>query len=235
MQAEFWKQRWLEGQTGWHQGEVHPSLIKYFPTLELSVGDKVFVPLCGKSLDMLWLAEQGMQVIGCEISGHAIQAFFDEIKQQPEKTADNELIKWNSGPYTIYEGDYFSLNKSHMEGAKAVYDRASLIALTKDGKRGRKAYMKQMRALFGVDVKTLLITLDYNQLEMDGPPFSVGYEEVIWQYAFDHIIEFLAEDQILDQEAMFRERGLTRLTEWVFKMVRYDPVYATFSDCPQDF
>ncbi len=235
MQPEFWKQRWIEDQTGWHQDKAHPSLIKHFPTLGLSVGDKIFVPLCGKSLDMLWLAEQGMQVIGCEISEHAIQAFFDEIKQQPEKIAVDELIQWSAGTHTIYEGDYFALNKSHVKGVKAVYDRASLIALSKDGICGRKAYLRQMRALFDVDIKTLLITLDYDQAKMDGPPFSVGYEEVIWQYAFDHIIEFLSEEKILDKEPHFKERGLSQLTEWVFMMTRYEPVYAGFSDCPQDF
>jgi len=235
MQPEFWKQRWQEGQTGWHQDEVHPSLVRYFSYLELSPGDRVFVPLCGKSMDMVWLAEQGMQVTGSEVSHHAIEAFFQELKLEPEKTAEESLIRWHAGPFTLYEGNYFSLNKSHVEGVKAVYDRASLIALPKEGDHGRKAYMKQMRALFGADIKTLLITLDYDQSAMEGPPFSVSYEEVVWQYAYDHIIEFLTEDQILEQEPRFRERGLSQLTEWVFKMTRYEPAYAAFSDLPQDF
>jgi len=235
MDPEFWKQRWRDGQTGWHQDDVHPGLIRFFPRLELNTGDRIFVPLCGKSLDMVWLAEQGVQVIGNEASDHAIAAFFDLVELMPEKTPDSELVRWQAGPYTLYEGDYFALKPEQVKGVTAVYDRASLIALPKEGAHGRKAYMRQMRALFGVDVKTLLITLDYEQSQMDGPPFSVGYEEVIWQYAFDHIIEFLSEEKILDKEPRFRERGLSRLTEWIFMMSRYEPAYAAFSDCPQDF
>ena len=84
-------------------------------------------------------------------------------------------------------------------------------------------------------MQTLLITLDYDQQVMDGPPFSVGYEEVIWQYAYDHVIEFLFEEDILDQEPKFRDRGLSKLTEWGIKLTRYDPAFAAFSDSPQDF
>ena len=92
-----------------------------------------------------------------------------------------------------------------------------------------------MRKLCPTGSQTLLVTLDYDQQEMDGPPYAVGYEEIIWQYAYDHIIEFLSEIDILEQEPHFRNRGLTKLTEWGFMLTKYDPAYAAFSDSPQDF
>jgi len=235
MDPEFWTQRWQNNQLGWHLPEVHPSLVAFFSRFNLTAGDRVFVPLCGKSQDMVWLADQGMQVIGNEISPIAIHDFFAAQQLEPKRAESGQLIHWQAGPYTLFEGDYFDLTPEHVRDVKFIHDRAALIALPKDGDRGRKAYLRQMRKLFSVDVQTLLITLDYDQAVMNGPPFSVGYEEVIWLYAFDHMIEFLSEEDILHQERKFHERGLQALTEWGFMMTRYEPSYAAFSDSPQDF
>ena len=235
MDSDFWHARWQNNQLGWHRAEVHPSLVEFFPRFELKAGDRVFVPLCGKSQDMVWLAKQGLSVIGNELSPIAIQDLFADLQLQPTKTQLGKLVKWQAGSYTLYEGDYFDLKPEHVSEVKFVHDRAALIALPRDGEFGRKAYLRQMRNLFPVDVQTLLITLDYDQTIMGGPPFSVGYEEVIWHYAFDHIIEFLAEEDILCQELKFKQRGLPQLTEWTFMMKRYHPAYAAFSDSPQDF
>ncbi len=221
--------------TGWQQPDIHPSLVEFFPRLECSKGDFVFVPLCGNSRDMIWLAEQGLKVIGCEISEKAIEDFFSAVSLQPQKQVDGKLVVWQAGSYTLYEGDYFDMTLDQVEGVLAIYDRGSLVALPKDGERGRKAYMRQIRALFGPDTKTLLITLDYDQRLMSGPPYSVDYEEVIWQYSFDHIIEFLSDADILEQEQNLKRQGLTQLTEWAYLMTRYEPIYAGFSDIPTEF
>ena len=234
MEQEYWLQRWEDNRTGWHLPNVHPLLEQYFHRFNLQQGDQVFVPFCGKSLDMAWLAQQGMQVIGNELSGRAIEQFFNAQRLEPEQTVRNGMICWQAGPFTFYEGDFFDMQPVPGE-VKFIYDRAALISLPKEGERGRKAYVKKMRMLFPAGVQTLLITLDYDQQIMNGPPFSVGYEEVVWQYAYDHVIEFLFEGDILDQEPKFRERGLSKLTEWGIKLTRYDPAYAAFSDSPQDF
>ena len=235
MEAEFWMNRWQNSQLGWHLPAVHPLLEKYFHRFSLQPGDKVFVPLCGKSLDMAWLAQQDMQVIGSELSPLAIEQFFEMQRLVPETSVCGEHVCWTAGPYTLYEGNFFTLADQALDGVKFIYDRAALISLPKEGEHGRKAYVKKMRELFGADVQTLLVTLEYDQEVMSGPPFSVGYEEVIWQYAFDHMIEFLSEEDILDQETKFRGRGLRALTEWAFLLTRYAPAYAAFSDSPQDF
>lgn len=230
-----WKQRWLDGHTGWQKETACPALITYFKALKLSAGDRVFVPLCGASPDMQWLAGQGLQVVGCEISDKAINDFFQRLGLQPEKQALENLTRWQAGPYTLYEGDYFQLRPDHLQDVQAVYDRASLVALPKEGHTGRKAYMHKMRELLGDGVKTLLVALDYDAAEMQGPPYPVTYEEVVWQYAFDHIIECLSEEDILVAEPHLAQRGLTHLTEWVYLMTRYTPVYADFTEIPQDF
>lgn len=232
---EDWKQRWQDGHTGWHKNVVHPALIKYFERLELTAGDQVFVPLCGSSVDMEWLAEQGINIIGCEISDKAIAGFFERVELQPEKTRQDELVSWKAGSYTLYQGDYFAMQANHVERIRAVYDCASLIALPREGETGRKAYLRKMRELVSDEVKTLLITLDYEQPEFGGPPYPVGYEEIVWQYAFDHIIEFISEQQTLVTEPCLRQHGLNRVTEWVYLMTHYTPVYANVTAAPRDF
>ena len=221
--------------TGWQLSDAHPALVKFFPRLECSKGDSVFVPLCGRTPDMIWLAEQGLNVVGCEISDKAIEDFFSAVGLHPRRQSSDRLTLWQAGPYTLYEGDYFDMTPDQVERIPVIYDRGSLVALPKEGERGRKAYMRQTRKLFGTGTKTLLITLDYDQSLMEGPPYSVDYEEVIWQYSFDHIIEFLSDADILEQEQCFRQRGLAHLTEWVYLMTRYEPVYAGFSDIPTEF
>ena len=119
----------------------------------------------------------------------------------------------------------------HTAAARCVYDRGALVALPQEG---RAAYLRQMRALCGVGVKTLLITLAYDQAAMAGPPFSVDYREVVRRYSFDHVIEFLAERDVLEEEQKFKQRGLGALAEWAFLLTRYTPEYAAFSAPPDD-
>ena len=229
---QYWRRRWAEGRIGFHRNEVNPLLARFYPRLELAPGDSVFVPLCGKSVDMAWLAERGHPVIGCEVSGAAIAGFFEAAALSPQTNSDGNLRVWRAGPYTLYEGDYFQLTPRQVGAARAVYDRGALIALPK---AARRAYLGHMRDLCGVGVKTLLITLDYDQAAMPGPPFAVDYEEVVWQYAFDHVIEFLAERDVLEEEQKFKQRGLNALTEWAYLLTRYTPAYAAFSEIPTDF
>lgn len=235
MDCEFWIQRWRNQRPDWHLSVAHPSLVKFFPRFKLRPGDVAFVPLCGKSVDLAWLADQGLQVIGNEISPIAIQDFFAGRQLQPTRSKMGKFICWQAQRYTIYEGDYFDLTAAQLSDVKFVHDRAAHIALPKEGERGRKAYMKQMRRLLPAGAQTLLITFDYDQAAMPGPPFSMSYDEVIWHYAFDHIIECLAQEDVLHQEEKLRQRGLQQLTEWTFMMTRYEPAYAAFSSPPYDF
>ena len=230
-----WQERWKQGLTFWNKPQVNPVLQCYFAQLQLRPGDGVFVPLCGSSVDVLWLKSQGVQVIACEISRLAIEQLFSQANLSATVTQDGAMLCWQADGLTVYEGDYFLLKPTQLKAVKAVYDRAALIALPKEGERGRKAYVRKMRQLLSVGVKTLLVSLDYDEKELTGPPYPVNYEEVVWQYAFDHIIEFLQVDAVLDNEPHLRQRGLSSLQEWVYLMTRYTPVYADFSKPPNDF
>ena len=229
---QHWLDRWKEDRIGFHESSVNGHLQTWFTQLAPPAGSTVFVPLCGKAYDMVWIAQQGYKVIGIELSQIAIDAFFEENSIEYERSDGDRFAIYQSENICLLQGDFFDLRKDDVDACELVYDRAALIALES---HHRPQYYNHMLSILSPGCNMLLITLEYDQQAMSGPPFSVGYEEVVWQYAYDHIIEFLADEEILEQEPKFRERGLTSLTERAYALTRYEPIYAAFLDLPQDF
>ncbi len=213
MDPRFWRERWFSNQIGFHQNQVNPHLIRFLSWLRLKPGDRVFVPLCGKSLDMAWLAEQGHAVVGVEISEVAVQAFFDEQRLQPTTEDRGAYRRWTAGRITVLQGDFFHLQAADLGRIDACYDRASLIALPP---RLRDDYVHRLGQLFPTGVRTLLVTLEYPQQEMDGPPFSVSAAQVAALFRRRHRCTLLHEEDVLDRQPHFRQRGLSTLREKVF-------------------
>lgn len=219
MQADFWHERWQRNQIGFHQAEINLHLQQFWPALGVTTGARVFVPLCGKSGDMLWLRGQGHEVIGVEISPLAVQAFFDENALQVTVQQQGLFQVYAADGLCIWCGDFFALDPEDLAGVTAVYDRASLIALPPEM---RPAYAKHLRQLLAPGVKSLLVAIEYSQGEMEGPPFSVREDEVLALYAAHCAIERIHAADILDQEPRFRDKGLTRLQEKVYALT-YNP------------
>jgi thiopurine S-methyltransferase len=217
MESNFWIERWQQGQIGFHQDQINNYLLQHWPALKAEKGATVFVPLCGKSLDMLWLANQGYQVIGIELSDLAVQAFFEENKIKFNKTGQDNFTIYSSDSVTIYCGDFFDLATEHMADVQYIYDRATLIALPPDM---RKDYVAKLASILPSQVKSLLITMEYPQHEMDGPPFSVTEEEVYDLFQSEFETQVLGEIDVLEQNARFKERGLTAMKEKSFQLVK---------------
>lgn len=151
MNPEFWQERWQDKRIGFNQPEVNPLLIKHFSALNLPAGSRVFVPLCGKSIDMVWLASQGYDVVGIELVESAVQAFFTENNISPTVTkhSDNPNIKCYQGQLLgqiieLWVADIFALKPEDLGQVDAVYDRAALIALPAEM---RPEYSEQVRQL----------------------------------------------------------------------------------------
>ncbi|MCK5726271.1 MAG: thiopurine S-methyltransferase [Thiotrichaceae bacterium] len=212
MESTFWYERWKQGQIGFHGLEVNTWLIKYWPHVTKSMENKkVFVPLCGKTLDMLWLQDEGYEVIGCEISPIAVQDFFSHNKLEVSRTIEGEFEVWQSGNITLYCGDFFALKPEQLEGCGIIYDRASLIALPESM---RNQYAKHLLRLAQPQkTQILLITLEYDQEKMSGPPFSVSTEQINDYYQQHFTIECLSSKDVLNEAPNFKKRGLTHLTE----------------------
>jgi len=221
MQPDFWRERWQQNQIGFHQGEINLHLQQFWPALGVAPGSRVFVPLCGKSGDMLWLRAQGYEVVGVEFTSLAVQAFFAENDLQITTSTQGRFSVYEADGIRIYCGDFFDLTADDLAGVSAVYDRASLIALPP---QMRPAYAAHMLRLLAPGTKTLLVAFDYPQHEMQGPPFSVGEQEVQALYAKQCEVRRLNEVDILDQEPRFRDKGVTRLQERVYALaVRHVP------------
>ncbi|MDN6276856.1 thiopurine S-methyltransferase [Psychrobacter sp.] len=197
MNSEFWQTRWQEGRIGFNQTHFNSLLMKYFLALKPPVGSRILVPLCGKSIDMVWLAGQGYDVIGIELIETAVQAFFAEQNIQPtvHQHADNPTIKYYQGQLsgqtiTLWVADIFGLTADDIGSVNAVYDKAALIALPADM---RVQYSEQIRKISG-KASQLLITLNYDQSKKNGPPFSINGEQ-LQQYYGDHyqVIELTSE------------------------------------------
>jgi len=170
-----WLEFWENNEINWHSDVVTQELEEYLGLLKLEPGDKVFFPLCGKSLDMIYLINQGFSVIGVELSEIGIKQFFHENSLDFTISSVDEFNLYSAKNIEIYCGDFFSLTYKHLYGVKAVFDRKSLIALDWNL---RQKYVKHLNDIISLGVRILLLTLHYPQHQMSGPPFSVDKSEV---------------------------------------------------------
>jgi len=178
MEAEFWHQRWGRGEIGFHQNEVNPMLAEHFQQLALAAGSRVFIPLCGKSLDMVWLLAQGYQVVGAELSELAVRELFETLNIQPEINSVGSVKHYKGEGIDIYVGDIFDLTKGVIGQVDAVYDRAAMVALPDQVRARYSAHLLQLTEV----APQLLITYSYDQALLAGPPFSISAEEVSQHY-----------------------------------------------------
>ena len=217
MEPDFWHERWQDGRIGFHQAHPLPLLCKHWPALSLAPGSRVFVPLCGKSVDMAWLAGQGHRVLGVELSGLAVQQFFDERGLSPSKRDTHLGVHYSAGPYELICGDAFALDEATLADCAAVYDRAALIALPPP-LRERYAATTWQRLPAGCE--GLLITLEYPQAQKAGPPFSVEEAEVRGLLEPGWAVSVQERRDILADEPRFAEAGVTSLRTTVYTLRR---------------
>ena len=149
-----WHSRWESNKIGWHADQVNQNLIEYFSKLNLVDGDKIFVPLCGKSVDMLYLLQRGLKVVGVEMSEIAAKQFFKENKLEYSVSKADDLILYEGDGIQIFCGDFFTLKANHLVDVKAVYDRASLIALDK---ALRQKYVNHLNDIISVSYTHLTL------------------------------------------------------------------------------
>lgn len=223
MTTKYWLERWERDETGFHQDTFNPYLLEHWKTLQLEAGSQILVPLCGKTRDMLWLRDQGHSVLGVELSALAVQAFFKENRLTPDHDghlSDKRFDHYAAQNITILLGDFFDLNKQDLRKIKAVYDRASLVALPPDT---RRCYACHLCDILPPGSKILLVGFDYPQSEMQGPPYAVSPDEVITLYQNHAEIDLLAHVDVFEENPRFQQRGLTRLAESVYLLTLHHP------------
>ncbi len=207
---EFWHSKWAANKIGFHLEDVNPLLVSYWNATNPSSQDKVFVPLCGKSEDLVWLATKHEDVQGVELSNIAVRAFFAEHFYTPMVMPINgqhELYQFDE--LSIYAGDYFT---APIQPVDIVYDRASLVALPQEM---RAEYVAKIKSLLKPGARILLVTLDYPQDEMAGPPFSIPEQEVRTLYS-EYTVTRLLRDEAGEDHPKIDKKGLSRFAEEVY-------------------
>lgn len=228
MQPDFWLQRWHSGHIGFHQPEVEHALTRHWAHLELAADARVFVPLCGKSLDLIWLRDRGHHVSGVELSAVALEAFCLENGIAARRSPANpdphaagggriDFDRYEAPCLDLWCGDFFALTPGHLGHVAGVYDRASLVSWQEDR---RAPYVRHMTELTPRGARTLLITLEYAQAQMAGPPFSVPAAEVRRLYGAHHLIEECERRDVLSSEPRMRGKGVTALHQVCYRLTR---------------
>lgn len=213
MEHDFWHRRWNNDNIAFHEARVNERLRLHFARLALPPASGVFVPLCGKSVDMWWLREQGHPVVGVELSPIAVRDFFREHGVEPQESDHPPFSQLEGEGVRLLCGDFFRLEPADLRDVAGVYDRAALIALPPPM---RDRYVSQLCHLLPDRLPVLLVTMQYPPDEIEGPPFPVGEEEVRTRFEGHWRVDRVESAEILDERPELRDRGLSRLTEHVF-------------------
>ncbi len=199
MEAKFWLNKWDKKEIGFHYSEPNPLLIDHFKKLGIDEGDKILLPLCGKTADLLWLMKQNVSVFGVELSETAIKEFFIENELQYQTENDKGFTVYFGENIRIYHGDFFTFHNEINLKFKAIYDRASLVALPE---KMRLNYFREIKKLLEDKGHYFLISFEYDQEAMSGPPFCVDKNEVVRNLDF----KLLEEERSLNKQMSQRTK-----------------------------
>ncbi len=213
MEPDFWIERWQRGEIGFHQEAGNDLLAKHWFGLGLEPGSRVFVPLCGKSVDMMRLAAQGHSIIGAELSPLAVEEFFRENRLEASRRLVGDFTVYDAGRISIWCGDVFVLPAEAVQGVAAVYDRAALIALPAEL---QAKYANKLRLVLPSGTPILLVSLTYPDGAIAGPPFSTPGDQVRKLFGATHDISVLEERDGLETSPVLRQRGVSRLDEAIY-------------------
>lgn len=192
MDASFWKDRWERGEIAFHEKQANQFLVKYFNKLSLAKGSRVFVPLCGKTLDIAWLLSQGYRVAGAELSEIAVKQLFEGLGVEPKIAEVGSVQRWRAQNIDIFLGDLFQVTREMLGPVDAIYDRAALVALPKDMRDRYTEHLVQISD----NAPQLVIAYEYDQRVIGGPPFSVSNDEVRRHYTDSYDLTLLASSDV---------------------------------------
>jgi thiopurine S-methyltransferase len=209
-QTVDWHKYWEENRIAFHEGQVNPYLKRFLPIYNLQPGDTVFMPLCGKAVDIFWLTQQGFNVIGVELSEIAVRSFFEESELEFSHQQYNRFNLFRSDKISLFQGNYMHLESSDIAACKLVYDRASIIAIESFN---RSSYVQKMLEIIPARTPMLMVTLDYDQQVMSGPPYAVSSEEIRQLFAPDYETILLHSSEQIEERPRWRENGLSSLIE----------------------
>lgn len=217
MEKDFWLKAWEEGRTRFHNQQANPDLVQYFPLFKDLITE-AFVPLCGKSLDMHFLHQAGLEVTGVELSPLAIEQFKQNTIESGLKWIETDLSQHQlsqAESLNLYCGDLFELPAEVLESVDFIYDRAAIVALPLEL---RLKYAQWIKDVFKQPHQILLISFEYDQSLCDGPPFSVTEAEIRQLFSDSYSIELLDRRSVEDINPKFVEANVTKFERTVYHL-----------------
>jgi thiopurine S-methyltransferase len=187
MESSFWHKRWESNEIGFHEYQANSLLVKYAKELALSEGSRIFVPLCGKTCDIPWLLANGYRVAGAELSRLAVEQLFQDNRIEPIISELGKLVRYSAENIDIFVGDIFDLSLETLGPVDATYDRAALVALPEEM---RQAYTKHLIKITANKTQ-FLISFEYDQHQMSGPPFSINKAELNKHYLESYTLSLI--------------------------------------------
>ncbi|QOY55262.1 thiopurine S-methyltransferase [Candidatus Sulfurimonas marisnigri] len=187
MQADYWHNLWETNEIGFHQGDTNPFLLEFFSQLKLKSNSRVFIPLCGKTLDISWMLKEGYRVVGVELNESAVKELFRTLSVEPKLKEIGSLTLYSAKDIDIFVGDIFNLNKEILGSVDAIYDRAALVALPKEMRIEYTSHLMDITS----SAPQFLINFEYEQRLKEGPPFSISKTEVQNHYSKFYDIKLL--------------------------------------------
>lgn len=166
-----WHKKWESGDIGFHYETVNPLLEKYYAHIQTYT--HIFVPLCGKTGDMKWLADRGHHITGIDCVESAIQSFFEPAEPPVQPSQAGQFRMYYHNRITLYAGDFFAVTPDMIPQTQLIYDRAALIALSADQ---REVYYNSINQLLARGCSYFLITR--HKVPESGPPFYVSDTEL---------------------------------------------------------
>ncbi|SIS11960.1 thiopurine S-methyltransferase [Aquipseudomonas alcaligenes] len=194
MEHSFWHDRWATNKIGFHEPAANPLLVTHCAALALPSAGRMLLPLCGKTLDIAWLLAAGYRVVGVELSELAVQQLFAELGATPRiQVLNDALQRYETDKLTVFVGDIFALNREQLGAVDAIYDRAALVALPATL---RSRYASHLTAI-SAGARQLLISFDYEQSQLPGPPFAVLAAELSELYGQHYELQALARQPLV--------------------------------------
>lgn len=217
MEPNFWEEAWKNGQIGFHQSAYNKHLVKYYDQFNLHKNDEILVPLCGKTLDMNFLLEKQLCVTGVELVEEAILEYLRENKISTVETKNFGIYKiYSKDMLSLYQGDFHLFHETGKK-FKAIFDRASMIALPP---AMREIHAKVLNELTEINGKIMLITLEYDQAKVDGPPHSIQETEVQSLFKRNFEIHVLKTETTSDIGPKFKNNGINHVTQKVYMLTK---------------
>jgi thiopurine S-methyltransferase len=179
MDSSFWHKKWETNDIAFHENKANPLLIQHFKQLAIERCSRIFLPLCGKTLDIAWLLSNDYRIVGAELSKIAIEQLFSELGLKPSITKVGKLEHYSAKNIDIFVGDIFLLTKQLLGEVDAIYDRAALVALPEKMRHQYTAHLTNITQ----KAPQLLICFEYDQSVMSGPPFSISNDEIHQHYS----------------------------------------------------